>query len=137
MDSITTFAGNLTEDPKLTFTAKKGTPVAEFRVAINRRTKDANDEWVDAPATFKNVKVMGRQAEHLADVVKKGTRVLVHGAEGTRAYVKDGEEKFFTYVLVSDRFGEVGLSTKFGAGSATKNGQGESAATDPWAAPSN
>lgn len=113
MDSITTFAGNLTDDPKLNYTPK-GTPILELTVAVNRRTKNSQGEWVDAPATYKPVKVIGKQAEHVADSATKGTRVLVQAAEETRAYVnKANENKTFTYHLVSDYFGEIGISTKF------------------------
>ena len=46
-----TLVGNVTNEPKLSFTAK-GDAVASFTVAVNERVKK-DDQWVDGEATLK------------------------------------------------------------------------------------
>ncbi|GGU46436.1 single-stranded DNA-binding protein [Nocardioides albus] len=113
MNTIT-FAGNLTEDPELRFTPS-GTPVANLRVAVNRRVKQNNGEWVDATPTFHNIKVWGRQAENLAESLFRGDRALVHGQIETESWAdKDtGELRTKDVVVISDRYGEIGPSIRY------------------------
>jgi single-strand DNA-binding protein len=113
MNTITTFAGNLTEDPELRFT-NGGTPVANLCVAVNRRVKQ-NDEWVEATPTFHNVKVWGAQGENLVESLTRGDRVLVHGQVETESWAdkETGENRYKDVVVVSDRYGEIATSLKF------------------------
>ncbi|MFJ2758783.1 single-stranded DNA-binding protein [Nocardioides sp. NPDC087217] len=113
MNTITTFAGNLTEDPELRFT-NGGIPVANLRVAVNRRVK-LNDEWVDGTPTFHSVKVWGTQGENLVESLVRGNRVLVHGQVETESWSdkETGELRYKDVVVVSDRYGEIATSLKF------------------------
>lgn len=130
MNTITTFAGNLTEDPELRFT-NGGTPVANLRVAVNRRVKQ-NDEWVDGTPTFHSVKVWGPAGENLVESLFRGDRVLVHGQVETESWAdKDtGELRYKDVVVVSDRYGEIATSLKFATARAEKNRGGKTTNPD-------
>lgn len=70
-------AGNLTRDVQIRFLASEKA-VAECGVAINRRWKDA----AGAPheeVTFVDVEAFGRQAETLAQHLRKGDPVFIEG----------------------------------------------------------
>jgi single-strand DNA-binding protein len=91
-----TIVGNLTDDPELRFTPN-GTAVAKFTVAVNRRTYDTQaGEWKDAGADFHRVSVWRTLAEHVAETLTKGTRVLVLGDLRSRSWddPKSGEKRY-------------------------------------------
>jgi single stranded DNA-binding protein len=69
--------GNLVEDPELRFT-NTGTAVANLRVAVTQRIQQ-DGEWRDGDTSFFKVNVWRGQAEHLADFLAKGDRVMVTG----------------------------------------------------------
>lgn len=79
MSTTITAEGNLTADPELRFTKATGQAVATVRIAISARRKNMDGEYVDTPATFHEATVWGALAEHAADSLHKGDRVLVHG----------------------------------------------------------
>jgi single-strand DNA-binding protein len=70
-------AGNLTRDPELRYTPK-GTAVAKFGMAINRTWKSETGESKEE-VTFVDVDAFGRQAEVVAQYMKKGRPFLVEG----------------------------------------------------------
>jgi single-strand DNA-binding protein len=70
-------AGNLTRDPELRYTPK-GTAVAKIGLAVNRTWKTESGEQKEE-VTFIDVDVFGRQAEVLAQYMKKGRELLVEG----------------------------------------------------------
>jgi single-strand DNA-binding protein len=70
-------AGNLTRDPELRYT-QKGTAVARIGMAINRSWKTETGETKDE-VTFVDVDAFGRQAEVIAQYMKKGRPLLVEG----------------------------------------------------------
>ena len=70
-------AGNLTRDPELRYTPK-GTAIASFGLAINRRWKSETGEMKEE-VTFVDVDAFGRQAEVVAQYMKKGRPFLVEG----------------------------------------------------------
>jgi single-strand DNA-binding protein len=70
-------AGNLTRDPELRYTPK-GTAIAKFGLAINRVWKNEAGESKEE-TTFVDVDAFGRQAETLAQYMKKGSPLLVEG----------------------------------------------------------
>jgi single-strand DNA-binding protein len=76
-DNQTTIAGNLVETPELRFT-NTGTPVTNLRVAVTQRIQQ-DGEWRDGDTSFFKVNVWRGQAEHLADSLAKGDRVMVTG----------------------------------------------------------
>ena len=70
-------AGNLTRDPELRYTPK-GTATARIGMAINRSWKAETGETREE-VTFVDVDVFGRQAEVIAQYVRKGRPLLVEG----------------------------------------------------------
>jgi len=70
-------AGNLTRDPELRYTPK-GTAVARITLAVNRTWK-GEDGQSKEEVSFVDVDVWGRQAEVIAQYMKKGRPLLVEG----------------------------------------------------------
>jgi single-strand DNA-binding protein len=70
-------AGNLTRDPELRYTPK-GTAVARIGMALNRTWKTETGEAKEE-VTFVDVDAFGRQAEVIAQYLKKGRPLLVEG----------------------------------------------------------
>jgi hypothetical protein len=59
--------GNLTDDPELRYTPA-GAAVANFRVAVNRRTRDESGQWKDGETSFFRVNAWRSLAENVAEV---------------------------------------------------------------------
>jgi len=70
-------AGNLTRDPELRYTPK-GTAVARIGIAINRTWKNEAGETKEE-TTFVDVDAFGRQAEVIAQYLKRGRPILMEG----------------------------------------------------------
>ena len=108
--------GNLTRDPELR-SLPSGIKVCSFSLATNRVWKDKNGAKQES-ADYHNVVVFGRQAETVAQYMKKGNSILVEGRMQTRSWddKTTGEKKYRTEI-VADR-------TQFGpkAGGATGGG---------------
>jgi single-strand DNA-binding protein len=89
--------GNLTKDPELK-SLPSGMKVATFSVATNRTWKDKNgvkQEKVD----FHNITVFDRQAETVAQYMKKGSSLMVEGRIETRSWDKDGVKHYRTEIV--------------------------------------
>jgi len=70
-------AGNLTRDPELRYTPK-GTAITRITLAINRNWKTETGETKEE-VTFVEVDAFARQAEVIAQYMKKGRPLLVEG----------------------------------------------------------
>ena len=70
-------AGNLTRDPELRYTPK-GIAIAKLGLAINRTWKTETGETKEE-ATFVDVDAFGRQAETIAQYLKKGSPLMLEG----------------------------------------------------------
>src|SRR5580693_2391806 len=70
-------AGNLTRDPELRYTPK-GSAVANFSLAVNRTWKNEAGESKEE-VTFIDIEAWGRQAEVIAQYMRKGRPLLVEG----------------------------------------------------------
>src|ERR1700689_2721370 len=94
--------GNLTRDPELR-ALPSGMNVCSFSVATNRTFKD-RDGKKQEQTDFHNVVVFGRQADIVAQYLKKGSSVFIEGRMQTRSWddKKTGEKKYRTEV-VADR----------------------------------
>ncbi|WP_030186065.1 single-stranded DNA-binding protein [Streptomyces capuensis] len=78
--------GNLVDDPELRFTAQ-GAAVAKFRVASTPRTFDRQtNEWKDGESLFLACSVWRQAAEHVAESLTRGMRVIVQGRLKQRSY---------------------------------------------------
>ena len=93
-DTQITIAGNLVDDPELRFTPA-GLAVARFRVASTPRFRDnASGEWKDGDSLFLTCNVWRQAAEHVAESLTRGMRVIVSGRLRQRSYeTKEGEKR--------------------------------------------
>lgn len=111
--------GNLTRDPEIK-SLPSGMKVCSFSIATNRVWKDKNGARQES-ADYHNVVVFGRQAETVAQYMKKGSSILVEGRMQTRSWddKTSGEKKYRTEVI-ADR-------TQFGPKSGGATGVAPSA----------
>jgi single-stranded DNA-binding protein len=81
-ETIATIVGNLTADPELRFTPN-GVAVANFTVASTPRTfHRQSGEWRDGDALFLRCTAWRDPAEHIAESLTRGDRVVVQGRLG-------------------------------------------------------
>lgn len=109
--------GNLTRDPELR-SLPSGVKVCSFSLATNRVWKDKNGSRQES-ADYHNVVAFGRQAETVAQYMKKGSSILVEGRMQTRSWEdkNSGEKKYRTEIVAErTQFGPKGGS---GGGSST------------------
>ena len=106
-----TMVGNLTADPELRF-LPNGTAMVKFTIASTPRTLDRQSgEWKDGDPLFMNCTAFRDTAEHIAESLSKGARVIVTGRlKLSRWDDKDTGEKRSAYGLDVD---EVGPSLRF------------------------
>ncbi len=98
-----TIVGNLTGDPELRFTPS-GAAVANFTVAHTPRSYDrAAGKWVDGATVFMRCSAWRDQAEHVADSLCKGDRVVVTGSLNSRSFeTPEGEFRTVLELEVHD-----------------------------------
>lgn len=91
--------GNLTRDPELK-ALPSGIQVTSFSVATNRVWKDKNGMKQES-SDFHNIVTFGRQAEIVAQYLKKGNMALVEGRIQTRSWddKTSGEKKYRTEIV--------------------------------------
>ena len=89
--------GNLTKDPELKFITS-GSAVANLRMAINRKWKDAQGQQKEE-VCFVGVVVWGKQAEACGEYLKKGSPVMVEGRLQFREWEKDGDKRSILEVV--------------------------------------
>ncbi|WP_194839795.1 single-stranded DNA-binding protein [Aeromicrobium yanjiei] len=102
------FEGNLADNPHLSHVTDSQIPVTEAVVLVNRRTKDDADQWTDAEPTRYRIKAWRSLAEHLANL-PKGTTVLVVGNTTTEAWLDNGQKRTSDVVVVQ----AIGASLRF------------------------
>jgi single-strand DNA-binding protein len=129
--------GNLTDDPGLRF-LPNGTAMVKFSIASTPRTLDRESGlWKDGDPLFLGCTAWRELAEHIAESLSKGTRVLVQGRLRLSKWETDEGEKRSTYGLEVD---EIGPSLRFAQAKVTKTtrskgGDGftpDTAPADPW-----
>ena len=91
--------GRLTRDPDLRYTSN-GHAVANFTVAVNRPFKSENGEQ---EADFVNCVAWRKQAENLANYMRKGSRIGVDGRIQTRSYENDQGQKIFVTEILAEQ----------------------------------
>ncbi|MFA5095605.1 MAG: single-stranded DNA-binding protein [Candidatus Paceibacterota bacterium] len=110
--------GNLTRDPEIR-SLPSGIKVCSFSLATNRVWKDKNGARQES-TDYHNIVVFGRQAETIAQYMKKGSSLLVEGRMQTRSWEdKTSGEKKYRTEIVADR-------TQFGPKSGSGNTSGTS-----------
>jgi single-strand DNA-binding protein len=138
-DTVITLVGNLVDDPELRFTPS-GAAVAKFRVASTPRYMDRQtNEWKDGESLFLTCNVWRQAAEHVAESLQRGMRVIVQGRLKQRSYETKEGEKRTVFEVEADEVGpslrnataKVSKTTRSGGTGFGGNAQG--AAEDPWA----
>src|SRR5690554_4419549 len=117
--------GRLTRDPELRYTPN-GVAVANFGIAVNRPFTNQRGE---READFFNCVVWRKQAENVANYLKKGSLAGIDGRIQTRSYEgRDGKRVYVTEILAeSVQF----LDSKGkGNGDAQKSNTGQNQASD-------
>jgi single-strand DNA-binding protein len=105
-----TVVGNLTGDPELRYTPA-GVALAKFTVASTPRVFDrAKNEYRDGDPLFLTCTAWRELAEHAAESLSKGARVVVVGRLRLSRWENDEGEKRSAYGLDVD---EVGPSLRF------------------------
>ena len=112
-----TVVGNLTADPELRFTPS-GAAVANFTIASTPRQFDRQtNEWRDGDTLFLRCSIWREAAEHVAESLGKGMRVIAQGNLVMRSYeTKEGEKRTSTELQVQ----EIGPSLKSASAKVTK-----------------
>ena len=84
--------GNLTKDPELRYTSS-GVPVANLRLAVNRKYKDKSGELKE-DTCFVTVTAWDKQAEICNQYLQKGRAVFVEGRLQSRSWeTTDGQKR--------------------------------------------
>src|SRR4051812_15527339 len=116
-----TIIGNTTKDPEMRFTPS-GVAVAKFTVASTPRTYNKQTQaWEDGSTLFLPVTVWRQQAEHVAESVVQGCRVVIQGRLSQRSYEDREGQKRTVYELEAD---EVAVSLRNATAKVTKAGSG-------------
>jgi single-strand DNA-binding protein len=151
-ETVITVVGNLTDDPELRFTPS-GAAVAKFRIASTPRTLDRQSgEWKDGEPLFLACNIWRDAAEHVAESLQRGTRVIVQGRLRQRSYETREGEKRTVYELEVDEIGPSlryatakvqrmsrsgggggGFGASNGGGNRQSSGGGGGNFDDPWA----
>lgn len=91
--------GNLTRDPEMRAIPSTGNNVASFSIATNRVFKKA-DGSKQEDVQFHNIVVFGKQADLVAQYLKKGSAVYVEGRLQTRSWDSEKGKQYRTEVVV-------------------------------------
>ncbi len=90
--------GNLTRDPELR-SLPSGQSVTSFGVATNRTWKNQQGEKKE-DTQFHNIVVFGKQADTVAQYLKKGSSALIEGRIQTRNWeAQDGSKRNKTEIV--------------------------------------
>ena len=132
-DTALTVVGNLVDAPELRYTAE-GTALVKFTVASTPRVLDrTSGEYRDGDPLFLTCTAWRELAEHAAESLSKGTRVVVTGRLRLSRWETDEGEKRSAYGLDVD---EVGPSLRFATAKVAKTTRTSGKAAPPAAATS-
>jgi single-strand DNA-binding protein len=135
-ETTITITGNLVDAPDLRFTPA-GHPVARFRVASTPRFRDtATGEWKDGDPLFLTCQAWRQLAEHIAESLDRGMRVIVTGRLRQRSYQTTEGDNRTVYELEAD---DAGPALSRATAKVTKislPGTGQAAAPDEASDPS-
>lgn len=125
---VITIVGNLADDPELRFTAS-GKPVANFRVGVTEKFRTDSGEWKERDTSWFAVQCWQQLAEHVAESLNRGSRVIVSGTMRQRSYEDKTGEKRYVWELHADA---IGAELSYATAKIHKASRG-TAPDDPWA----
>lgn len=148
-ETVITIIGNLTADPELRTTSNGGA-VANFNIAATPRVYDKqSQQWVDGDALFLRCTAWRDLAEHCANSLAKGMRVIAQGRLQQRSYqAQDGSNR----TVIELQVDEIGPSLRYATAQVMQSGghqggntnggfggngyqQPQAPAVDPWSTP--
>ena len=88
--------GRVTADPELKRTPQ-GVSVTSFSIAVNRRGKDAQTDFINCVA-------WRQTAEFICKFFKKGSSICVSGSIQTRTYEERNTKRYITEVVAEEAF---------------------------------
>jgi single-strand DNA-binding protein len=104
-DNTITIVGNLGNDPELRFTAS-GSQVANLNVGVTEsRLNRETGEWESAGVSWFRVTAWNQLAEHIAESLQQGDRVIVTGPMRQRSYVNRDNETQYAWELLAEHVG--------------------------------
>lgn len=109
-----TILGNVGSDPELRYT-QGGVAVTNFSVAVNKRYSTSDDEQREDTTWFR-VTVWRKQAEVVAQYLKKGRQVLVIGEASVSAYTNRAGEAAASLDITAHNVKFIGSSGEREAG---------------------
>ena len=143
-ETIITLVGNCVNDPELKF-LPSGVAVCNWTIASTPRTfNKASNEWEDGNTLFLPCSIWRQSAEHVAESLTKGMRVIVQGRLQQRSYDDREGNKRTIYEVAVDEVGPSLLRATAVVTRATSGAQpgrqpaarqpaGRPQAADPWA----
>ncbi|MFF9035026.1 single-stranded DNA-binding protein [Streptomyces sp. NPDC014892] len=127
-----TLVGNLTDDPELKFT-EGGAALAKFTIAVTPRSFDrTSNQWKDGTTAFYRCAAWRQLAEHVAESLTKGSRVVASGRMRQHDWTTpEGDKRSMLAVEIDD----IGASVRFTTVTvnARRPAQSGPAGDDPWA----
>ena len=124
-ETIITVVGNLTADPEIR-TVGNGSSVASFTIASTPRTWNRNtNQFEDGQALFMRCSAWRDMAEHCAQSLAKGMRVIAQGRLQQRSYqAQDGSQRTVFELQVD----EIGPSLRYATAQVAKAQRGTAGA---------
>ena len=127
-----TIVGNLASDPELRFTPS-GAALVKFSVASTPRSYDkTTNQWQDGTAMFLRCTAWRDLAQHIAESLTKGMRVVVTGRLRQHNWqTPEGENRSMLALEVDD----IGPSLRFATAKVERvqrNGHASGPTTDAW-----
>jgi single-strand DNA-binding protein len=116
--------GNLTRDPELR-SLPSGVSVSTFSIATNRIWNNKEGQRQES-TDYHNVVVFGRQADVVAQYLRKGSMALVEGRMQTRSWETEDGQKRYRTEIVAER---VQFGPRSGGRSTPASEEGEVGAT--------
>lgn len=109
-ETTITIIGNLTAEPEMRTTSKGGT-VCNFSIAAtSRQYNSQSGQWEDGQALFMRCTAWRDMAEHCAQTLHKGMRVIAQGRLSQRSYqAQDGSNR----TVIELQVDEIGPSLKY------------------------
>lgn len=123
-ETVITIVGNLTADPELR-TIGSGATVASFTIASTPRTWNRQtNQFEDGQALFMRCSAWRDLADHCAQSLKKGMRVIATGRLQQRSYqAQDGSQR----TVVEMQLDEIGPSLRYATAQVTRQSSGQGA----------
>lgn len=120
-ETVITVIGNLTADPELRTTGS-GASVASFTIASTPRTFNRQSgQWEDGQALFMRCSAWRELADHCAQSLTKGMRVIAQGRLQQRSYqANDGTNR----TVVEMQVDEIGPSLRYATAQVTRQSSG-------------